>query len=749
MMRNEKSTIGKSGNFFSIFIPVATVFISSFCVMALEMAAGRLIARYLGFSLYTWTAVIGVVLAGITIGYYIGGRIADKFNAQQALAVLFIAGSVACVLTVISGNIVSEWLFLWSFGWAARVFSHMTLMFLLPCILLGAITPVAAKMALEKGLSKGRTVGDIYAWGAAGSIAGTLAAGFYLIPALGTIPLIWTVAGVLALLAIMCRLRFQAAYLWLAVFVLMLIIATAPAEWCQSAGGGLLLRERIDPRVIYQDESRYCYIAVKQLSVFPDRRIFMQDTLRHSDIIMGDINDLQYEYEIIYSGVTRLLSKNKDKLNVMFIGGGGYVFPRYIESNWPGSRIDVIEIDPAVTKAAVAAFGLDPNSSINTLFMDARNYVDGLLEKQRNGGQTYQYDFIYEDAFNDYSVPYQLVTREFNDKIARILADDGVYVLNLIDTYNSALFLGAVVNTLQETFPHVYVTAEQAFNSSVRQTFVVAAAKKPFDIKAVEGKIKLKLWHPNEAEMEHFRNRSSGIVLTDNYAPVENLLAPVVRQSSREMLARRYLDDAKSLKAEGKWYRSIKAFENAVWLNPTISILAYNEIGLMQAEHNNPQEAARAFQSAIDYYNRVGNRERVIGSVYLNLGILLQQMGQNEEAGKQLNRAVEEFHLELTDDPNSASVWSRLGETLGTLGDLKAAADAFEKAAELEPENLAHRYSLAQALEFQGRLTDAIDVVKKALELASRYNQQDVTAEFNKYLKSLELKKSQAAPPNG
>ena len=749
MTQNEKSSTGKHGDFFSIFIPVATVFMSSFCVMVLEMAAGRLIARHLGSSLYTWTAVIGVVLTGITIGYCIGGRIADKFNAQMALSVLFIAGSIACVLIVISGNAVSEWLFLWRFGWPVRVFSHMSIMFLLPCILLGAITPVAAKIALEKGLSKGRTVGDIYAWGAAGSIVGTLAAGFYLIPAMGTIILIWTVAGVLALLAIICRQRFQWAYLWMAVFGLMLIIGVAPADWCRSAGGALLLREPVDPRVIYQDESQYCYIAVKQMSVVPDRRTFMQDTLRHSEIIMGDINNLQYEYTKIYADITRLIGKNKDKLRVMVIGGGGYVYPRYIETNWPGSRIDVVEIDPAVTKAAVEAFGLAKNTSINTISMDARNYVDELLEKQRNGGQSPLYDFIYEDAINDYSVPYQLVTREFNDKITRILADDGAYMVNLIDTYESTLFLGAVVNTLQKTFPHVYVTAMRGLHPAFRDTFVVVAVKRPFDIESLENERNLKIWDPNEAETELLKSGSRGIVLTDDYAPVENLLAPVVRRSSGEVLAIRYLDNAKMLKAGGKWNQSIRAFENAVRFSPAMAILAYNEIGLIKANQNKLQEAVKAFQKAIDSYNPAvakERKERTVGSVYLNMGLLLQQMGQNEEARKRLVRAVEEFHIELQDEPNSTLAWSRLGETLGTLGDFKAAADAFDKAAVLEPENLAHRYSQAQALEFGGRLTEAIEIVKKATDVASRSEQKEVTAEFNEYLKSLEQKKSQASP---
>ena len=732
----------KSRSFLSISVPVATVFISSFCLMVLEMVAGRLIARYLGSSLYTWTAVIEVVLAGITIGYYTGGRIADKFNTQKSLPVLFIAGSIACVLIIVFGNAIREWLFLWQFGWPVRVFSTMAIMFLLPCTVLGAITPVVAKNALEKGLPKGRTVGDIYAWGAAGSIAGTLAAGYYLIPAMGTITLIWLVAGILAILAIICRLRFRPAYLWLAVFAFLLITAAAPMQWSMTLGAGLMLREPIDPRVIYQDESQYCYIAVKQLSAFPDRRAFMQDTLRHSEIIMGDINDLQYEYTMVYEKITRLMSQNRNNLNVMFIGGGGYVFPRYIQTNWPGSRIDVVEIDPAVTKAAIEEFGLEKNTPINTFTMDARNYVDKLLEDRRNGKPIPKYDFIYEDAFNDYSVPYQLVTREFNDKIAKILSDDGAYIMNLIDTHESARFLGAVINTLQKTFPYVYVTAEQNAHPVTRETFVVVAAKKPVDIMSLQDDEKIKIWHPTEAQMEHFMKSSHGIVLTDDYTPVENLLAPVVNRSAREILGQRYLDDAKSLKAEGELDQSIVAFENASEFSP---ILAFNEIGLIKAAQNKPLEAIKAFQKAIDSYDPNIIKERLRGPIYLNLGILLKQMGREDESRKHLASAIEEFRLDLANEPNSALTWSRLGITLGMIGDLNEATNAFEKAIALEPGNIAHRHNLAQAFEFQDRLTDAIAVVQKAIELAPLSGNSDATADLKEYLSSLERKQAAKA----
>jgi len=598
-------------------------------------------------------------------------------------------------------------------------------------------------MALDKGLPQGRTVGDIYAWGAAGSIAGTFAAGFYLIAAMGTIPIIWTVGGILILLAILYRQHFWPFYLWMAVFVIIALLGTSSNRSFKTAAATLLLRSQPDPQVLYEDESQYCYIAVKQKQDNPNIREFMQDKLVHSTILMGDINDLQYFYTKIYTCITREMSKNKRLLNAMIIGGGGYVYPRYLEANWPGSRIDVVEIDPRVTKAAIAAFGLDPNSSIKTISMDARNYVEGLLEKQRNGGQTPKYDFIYEDAINDYSVPYQLVTLEFNNKIARILADDGAYMVNLIDTYDSALFLGAVVSTLQQTFPHVYVATNEDTYPLVRETFVVVATKYPLDINAIGDKQGLKLWNLNESEMQTLRQKAGKIVLTDNYAPVENVLAPVARQDAKEMLARKYLRQAQELQSQQKWEQSIEMYKKALTLNPTTAIKVYNEIGMMQAAQNNLLQAIETFQKAVDYHKHPGGKKNAIGSIYLNLGMLLNRVGRHDEARQQLTLAVEEFRLELKENPNSPLIWSRMGDSLATMGDFKAASDAFGKAVVLDPGNIENLYNLAKTLEFQGRFSESIAAAQKAAILASGSNQQQLSAGLNEYLRSLEQKKSQ------
>jgi spermidine synthase len=253
---------------------------------------------------------------------------------------------------------------------------------------------------------------------------------------------------------------------------------------------------------------------------------------------MNNIKELGYCYEQIYAAVTHRLSRDKDKLSVLGIGGGGYVFPRYIGEVWPGSRVDVAEIDPGVTKAAMEAFGLEKDTAINIFTMDARNYVDELLERMGNGKEVRRYDFIYGDAFNDYSVPYQLVTKEFNDKIAKVLTDDGVYMINVVDVYDSGLFLGACVNTLEETFPYVYIVTENKPRSK-RNTFVIIASKEDFNLEGLNSEEPAKgsdLWILNDSDIETLRKKARRIVLTDNYAPVENLLAPVVRQSTEGFL---------------------------------------------------------------------------------------------------------------------------------------------------------------------------------------------------------------------
>ena len=711
--------------------------------MVLELVAARLIARHLGSSLYTWTAVIGVVLAGITIGNYLGGRIADKFPARKALAILFALASAACVVTVVANNLVGGWIWLWRFSWPMRVFSHVSLVFLLPSVLLGTISPVVAKMALERGLPTGRTVGDIYAWGAAGSIAGTFATGYYLIAAMGTIAIIWAVGGVLLLLAICYWARLWVLYVWAAIFIALMALGLAPAEWAKDAGAGMALREKSDPDVIYEDESQYCYIAIKQISENPDRRAFMQDKLKHSDIVMGDILDLQYSYERIHAATTHMLSQGKDKLSVLVIGGGGYVFPRYVEHVWPGSRIDVVEIDPGVTEAAMRAFGLERNSTINTFTMDARNYVNQLLEESWAGAQAVRYDFIFEDALNDYSVPYQLTTKEFNDKIARILTGRGVYMVELIDIYDSGFFVGAFVNTLEQTFNYVYVIAENEPRSA-RITFVVIAAGHQinFESLAQEKQVRnLDLWVLSDAEIETLQKKAREILLTDDYAPVENLLAPVVLASARDLLAEEYLAQAERLKTKEQWDQCILRFKDVIEADPSMSIQAYNEIGMIEAGRGRLAEAIEAFKGALEYNEKAEVRQSM-SNIHYNIGIAFQRLGDNKQAGAYLQNAIRGYRVDFAKEPDSARIAGRLGNALATVGNFTEAAEYFRQAVNLDPLDIGNHSMLAQALAIQGHCDEAIAELQKAIEFISQTGNKDAVEQLKELLELVEQKKA-------
>ena len=735
----------KSKGFMPLLIPSATVFFSSFCIMVLELVASRLIARHLGSSLYTWTAVIGVVLAGITIGNYIGGRIADKFKVRKALAVLFILSSAACVITVISNNLVGGWLWLWQFSWPVRTFSHVSLVFLLPSVLLGTISPVVAKMALDKGLATGRTVGDIYAWGAAGSIAGTFAAGYFLIAAMGTIAIIWTVGGALLVMGLLYWGRLWPGYIWALIFLCALLLAVLPVEWCEKAAAAVALREKPDPDILYEDESQYCYITVRQLSQNPDKRAFEQDKLMHSEIIMGDVSDLQYSYEQIHAAITHRFSGDKKKLSVLVIGGGGYVFPRYVEKVWPGSRVDVAEIDPGVTEAAMHAFGLDRNTSINTISMDARNHVDELLKNEDSAGC---YDFIYEDALNDYSVPYQLTTKEFNDKLAILLGDNGVYMVELIDVFDEALFLGSFVNTLEQTFPYVYVITEAHQPNSARNTFVVVGAMRQLNLDNLEKDYKktaLDLWLFDDSDIGSIKQKANYFVLTDDHAPVENFMAPVVRKSAQEILASRYIGEAGKLQKQGRLDEAITLYKKILKMKNTpspLSIKAYNDIALILATQGKTQQAVETFRNAIEF-NEKSDFKSNMANIHFSLGIALKELGNTEQAMPHFDLAIVQYKKKLEKEPKSFKILVRLGNIFAEKAQFAEAAVYFQKAASIDPTILQNHFNLIRATQFAGQIDIAIEHTNRAIRFFTRHNQAQAVGRLKKLLDTLKFQKFQ------
>ena len=465
-----------------------------------------------------------------------------------------------------------------------------------------------------------------------------------------------------------------------------------------------------------------------------------EDKLKHSEIIMDDIANLRYNYGQIHAAITHRYVPDKDKLSFLIIGGGGYVYSRYLEKFWPGSQVDVAEIDPGVTEAAMAAFGLDRDTSIRTINMDARNYVDQLLNQEDTGGDKTRYDFIYEDAVNDYSVPFQLVTKEFNDKIARLLTDDGIYLIVLIEIYDSGKLIGSYINTLEQTFPHVYVVTKPDLPSSSRNTFVIAASKRPLNLDNLAEDYKqekLELWNLNEAEIAQLKENAGNIIITDDYAPVENMLAPVVRQSATDFLALEYLEQAKEFLKQGKLEESFQKYQDLAETDPTEGTMAYNEMGLILVRQQRIPEAIEMFKKAIDAAIDT-TADKSIASVHFSLGIIFKKMDQPEQAALHLGGAIEGFRREVEKNPDSQKTFSRLGDALAENGDFEGASKAFADALALEPLDNEARMNLVATLEFQSRIDEAVVVLKDGIELMKQHNQADAATQISAYLQRLQ-----------
>lgn len=490
------------------------VFVSSFCSMALELVAGRMLAPYIGVSLYTWTSIIGVVLAGISVGNFLGGRLADRAPAQATLGWLLFASGIATLLIILVTQALTAANL--DLPLIPKIVLLTTAIFFLPCCLLGMVSPLVVKLTLQDIQHTGSTIGTIYAVSALGSIAGTFATGFVLISALGTRAIVAFIGVTLVLMALLLTRLGGTRRQALVVLLSLLAVGSQISQRSALASGCTL------------ETDYYCIRVSDDVNADqqPMRKLVL-DHLVHSFVVLEDPTHLEYGYEKIYAEMARYLSPDGHQLAALFIGGGGYTFPRYLERVYPGSSLDVVEIDPGVTFVAQAYLGLPASTTIRSFNEDARQY---LMRTPAAG----QYDLILGDAFNDLSVPYHLTTREFGQRVKQFLKPDGLYLVNVIDSYEKGSFLKAFVKTLGQVFPYVLVTAPGNGWEWSSSTFVIVAGQRPFDVdrfrtaQQAAGFDPVTSFLPPEQLADYLAQ--DPILLTDDYVPVDNMIAPLFLQ---------------------------------------------------------------------------------------------------------------------------------------------------------------------------------------------------------------------------
>jgi tetratricopeptide (TPR) repeat protein/spermidine synthase/MFS family permease len=681
----------------------ATVFASNALFMMFELAAARVVSRQFGSSVYTWTAVIGIVLAGITLGNYLGGRLADRGASRSLIARLFLWASVLAALAPLLskglGYAFTESAQLGAISWPVQIVLYCIGAYFLPCVLIGTISPVVVKRLLDSGKAPGSAVGGVYAWGSAGGIVGTFATGFLLIDCLWSLPVLGLSAALMAVVGLAYaprRLGLAGAWTLLLVGLFASAVSGVPALHGVAASVGL--RTPLDPRVVYEDESQYSYLAVLADEENPRLREMVLDKLTHSQVDLDDPLALKYEYEWIYEAVLDTFYPDRAPINAMVIGGGGYAFPHYLEVARPGGYIETSEIDPAVTESAHAAFGLPRDTQVKIFDMDARNRVSDLIRLKQSGGEVPAFDCIMGDSINDYTVPRHLTTIEFVRQVHALLKDDGIYMLNMIDVLDSGLFLGAVLTTLREAFPVVEV-----FNTgrapSVRDTFVVVCSKTPRDFSGIPARINEKHEYAGwQIPPEQQPGPEKHLLLTDNYAPVDLLLRPVVHTRQRDRGLDLY-NEAYDAAAAGEIAKAIALAEEAATYHEQWPALYELMAALYDKEGKKP-ERLEALRRATD-----GSAQPA--KAWYDYGVALFDLGKRNEGYGALGQAV-------ALDPNYLSAHIALGEETLADGRADLAVRAWQTASLLAPDSLTVHYNLGLAYAGLQRFPDAIAAWQRA-----------------------------------
>ncbi len=673
----------------------ATVFLTGAVLMTVELVASRLIARFLGSSLYTWTGVLGVILAGMSLGNYLGGRMADSArNLPRGIAAMFFAGAAACLAILWLNAAAGSSVFLMGLSWPVRILLHMAWAFLPPATVLGTISPMVAKLAIERAAhNTGRAIGTLYAWNAVGSIAGTFLTGFYLTAWMGSVRIVAAMALLLAALGLFYALSARrgagagpraaaGATLGLGIFFGFFLLSVLPGEGVAGVALALKLRDSSnEPNAIYFAETQYQVLTVTAEEGNPGHRQFFQNTLRHSEIKLSEPEKLQYPYHRLYEAfINQARGKNADPIRVLCLGGGGYAFPQALLKTRPGSEIVVAEIDPGVTKAAQEAFGLAPDAPIEIHHMDARNYLADAVRKNReHPGSVPPFDFILCDSLGEYDIPWHMATREFDGMVASLLKPDGLYLVNQIDAYGHGGFLNAMNQTLRAAFPAV-AAVSVIRNLGERNTVVWAAGTAPVDARDIA------TWMADpelfdglaltEGHFADLRARNGECVLTDDWAPVENLLAPVVKDDRMGVLAAALAAGIRAAEKED-YPRAIRHFRKALEIAPN------HEGALSNLSH--AQELAGDESGALDSYAAIVQLYPQNVNARNRAAMLLMRKAEADGNPAYAAAALEQWGASLGINPAQPEVLNNLGAAALQAGEKDKAVGYWRQALQYAP----------------------------------------------------------------
>src|SRR5579864_6248767 len=351
----------------------AVVFVAGAGSLAIEICASRLLAPYFGSSTVVWANLIGLILIYLSVGYWVGGRYADRHASPRALGrLLLIAAAVIAVLPFVAHPVLDlavRGFDRLSAGAVVGSFFATVALFSVPVVLLGMVSPFAIRLALRDVDQAGTVSGRLYALSTSGSIVGTF------VPALLTIPVVGTQRTLLgtAVLLALAGLALSGVR-WIGVPIVAAgLLLVPPGAVKESAG------------LLFETESPYQYVRVvtagdaRHLEL--NEGVSAQSVWRANTVLTGGEWDMFLVVPPLLDHPVR---------DVLVIGSAGGTIPRAYGVFYPGAHVDGVEIDPAVTEAARRFMRLHDLPHLPTLTADVRTFLRSTHKR---------YDVIVVDAY--------------------------------------------------------------------------------------------------------------------------------------------------------------------------------------------------------------------------------------------------------------------------------------------------------------------------------------------------------------
>jgi spermidine synthase len=513
-------------------------------LLGIEIAASRVLAPFFGNSLFVWGSLIGVVLTGLSVGYWLGGVIADRFPHPWLLVAVIAAGAGAVLAVPLADEPVLRWVVRWDPGPRADPLVAATVLFLPASVILAGVSPIAVRLRARSVGSVGRTAGHLFALSTAGSIAGTLGTAFWLIPELGTGQLfafaamtLFLAAGILAAaeriaLAIVGTLVAAVAAAAIGIAIAPDRTGTLSAEASRNWSPLYRLRGEAGPvssiaksfDVLFNRETQYHHVFVVQDR---DTRYLRFD----SSIQSAVYRQAPYRTRLRYTDFFELaLAYRPAARDVLFIGLGAGSAPKRLWRDFPQLRIQAVELDPVVRDVAYRYFALPHDERLRVAVDDGRHY---LRTHER------RWDAVMIDAFFADSIPFHLFTTEFLGLVRERLRPGGLVLLNTIGAMAGpgSQLERSIYRTYRSQFPtvllHPVSLPGEDQPTDFRNVMLVATDQPAPDLRFLHSRWKtLRRVRPELADLgKPILDRRDepldldGVpILTDDYAPAESLL---------------------------------------------------------------------------------------------------------------------------------------------------------------------------------------------------------------------------------